>query len=122
MSIDPKQGAGQKKQGFEALPHTAVMLLAKACQNGADKYGPLNWLDLDDGTMSTQTYINAIERHWLLFKAGEDIASDSLVHHLDHIMAGCAVFRDAMLLGKVNDDRIKLTDEQLKVLKQLIGG
>lgn len=121
MSIDPKQSVGLKKQGFEALPPTAVLLLAKACQNGADKYGALNWLNLDDGTMSVQTYINAIERHWLLFKAGEDAANDSGVHHLDHIMAGCAVIRDAMIFGKVSDDRFKLSDEQLQTLKQLIG-
>lgn len=117
---DPKEGQASKKLCFDSVPSTALCNLAEACQSGADKYGPHNWLNLEDGTMSMLTYINAIQRHLILLRAGQDNASDSGIHHLKHIMAGCAVALDAMEFGKVSDDRIKLSEEQIVQLEKLI--
>ena len=121
VSVDPKQSQGTKKMCFDAIPITLMSLLSKPSKDGADKYGLYNWLDLDDETMSVSTYLNAVQRHLLLYKAGQDNASDSGLHHLDHIMAGCAVVRDAMVFGKVKDDRIKLSKEQLETFENLIN-
>ena len=119
--IDPKQSQGSKKLGFSHIPLTAYCLLSPSTKNGADKYGPLNWLDLEDGTMSLNTYLDAIQRHLILYRSGQDKARDSKVHHLDHIAAGVAVVRDAMLFNKVEDDRIKLSDAQIDILEKLIN-
>lgn len=120
-SIDPKQSQGAKKVNFDPVPITLLALAAKGNQNGADKYGIYNWLELEDGTMSLNTYINATLRHILLFKAGQDKASDSDIHHLDHILAGLSVVRDAMIFNKVNDDRVKLSPEQIEIFEKLIN-
>lgn len=119
--VDPKQSQAIKKKQFDNIPLTVLLLLSEPCQNGADKYGPHNWLKLEDGSMSLQTYLNALQRHLILFKAGQDEASDSGIHHLDHMMAGLAIVRDAMLHGKVDDDRIKLSDEQIETLERLMN-
>lgn len=119
-AVDPKQAAGNSKMGFDAIPITLMIQASKTAQNGADKYGMWNWLELDNETMSLSTYLNAIQRHLLLYKAGQDNASDSGLHHLEHILIGVGVVRDAMLFGKVKDDRIKLSKEQLEVLENLI--
>jgi hypothetical protein len=120
-TIDPKEALASKKMNFDSIPITATLHLSKGNQHGADKYGTYNWLELPDNSMSLMTYINAIHRHWLLLKAGQDLTSDGQVHHLAAIMAGCAVALDAITFGKVKDDRIKLTKEQLKTLEEMIN-
>lgn len=119
--VDPKQSCAVKKVTFDNVPITLDILATYGADSGAAKYGPLNWIQLEDGTMSLMTYLNAIKRHWILFKAGQDVASDSGIHHLDHLIAGLAVVRDAMMFNKVNDDRIKLSEEHLVILEKLIN-
>lgn len=120
-AIDPKASAASKKVSFDAIPISAMVNLAISCQSGADKYGQWNWLDLPDNSMSLMTYINAAQRHLLLFRAGQDDTSDTGVNNLDAIIAGLSVVRDAMLFGKVKDDRMKLTEDQIKKLESLIN-
>lgn len=119
--VDPKEGLASKKIGFDSIPITASLYLSQANQHGADKYEVYNWLELPDNSMSLMTYINAIHRHWLLLKAGQDLTSDGQVHHLAAIMAGCAVVLDAITFNKVKDDRVKLTEEQIKILEEMIN-
>ncbi len=120
-SIDPKQEVGQSKVSFNAVPITLKVLAAEANQSGADKYGPWNWLELEDESMLLSTYLNALERHLMLFRAGQDYTSDTNIHNLDSMIAGLAVIRDAMIFNKVKDDRIKLSDKQIKTLEKLIN-
>tara|TARA_A100000171_G_scaffold53092_1_gene76723 strand:+ start:1973 stop:2626 length:654 start_codon:yes stop_codon:yes gene_type:complete len=119
--VDPKQAVGSSKLGFSHVPITALCLLSPGTKNGADKYGKWNWLELEDGNMSLTTYLDAIQRHLLLYRSGQEVASDSDINHLDHISAGIAVLRDAMVFDKVADDRIKLSKEQLEKLEALIN-
>ena len=121
MTIDPKQGEAIKKLSFNAVPITLRLLAAPANQSGADKYGVWNWLALPDGSMSLMTYINALERHLTLFRAGQDFTSDTNIHNLDSMIAGLAVVRDAMIFGKVHDDRCKLSHDQIQTLERLIN-
>lgn len=121
-AIDPKQSHGSEKLSFDNVPISLLLHAVPGANNGANKYKPWNWLQLPDGEMSLKTYLNAIQRHLLLYRAGQDVASDSGVHHLDHIIAGLAVLRDAQLFGKVADDRIKLSEEQLQTLENKING
>lgn len=119
--VDPKEALASKKMGFDSIPITASLYLSQANQHGADKYGTYNWLELPDESMSLMTYINAIHRHWLLLRAGQDLTSDGQVHHFAAIMAGCAVALDAITFNKVKDDRVKLTEEQIKILEEMIN-
>lgn len=121
-SIDPKVSQANKKVSFNAIPLTILPLIAQANQDGADKYGKYNWLELPDDSMVLSTYINAMERHLLLLKAGQDFTSDgSHVHHLAAIIAGAAVALDALVFGKLKDDRVKLSPEQLEIFEKLIN-
>lgn len=120
-AIDPKETLASKKRCFDSVTATATLHLAKAMDHGASKYGAYNWLKLPDRSMSLMTYINAIHRHWLLYKAGQDLTSDAQVHHLAAIMAGCAVALDAITFGKMKDDRVKLSPEQIETLERMIN-
>ena len=70
--------------------------------NGEVKYGRFNWRDK---TVTTSVYTDAIDRHMLAFRDGEDSAEDSGLSHLAHVMACCAILMDAAAVGKLNDDR-----------------
>jgi hypothetical protein len=119
--VDPKQACAQKKMTFDAISATLQLIVSAAAQSGADKYGTWNWLDLKDGTMSVMTYVNAVQRHLTLFKAGQDYTSDTGIHNLDSIICGLSVVRDAMIFGKVKDDRTKMTPEQIEILEKIIN-
>ena len=101
---NPKTVFGTKKPGTAAIPPVAILELGRAMHFGAviKGYGRFNWRDK---SVTTSVYTDAIDRHLLAFRDGEDIASDSAVHHLAHVMAGCAILLDAIHTGKLNDDR-----------------
>lgn len=119
--VDPKQSCGAKKMTFDSITATLNLIVSAAAQSGADKYGPWNWLQLEDETMSVMTYVNAVQRHLTLFKAGQDYTSDTGIHNLDSIICGLSVVRDAMLFGKVKDDRTKMSPEQIEILEKIIN-
>lgn len=119
--IDPKQSQAIKKMNFDAVPVSLLLHAQPGNQNGADKYGLLNWLKLEDGSMSMNTYLNALQRHLLLFRAGQDYTSDTNIHNLDSMISGLAVLRDAMLFNKVKDDRTKLSEEQITILEKKLN-
>jgi len=120
-AVDPKQSQATKKMQFDAVPVSLLLHAQPGNQNGADKYGVYNWLTLGDGAMSMSTYLNALQRHLLLFRAGQDVTSDTGIHNLDSMISGLAVLRDAMLFNKVNDDRVKLSPEQITILESKIN-
>lgn len=49
--------------------------------------------------------MDAMHRHLQLYNAGQDKASDSGLHHLTHVMSGCAIVLDALLNDTLIDDR-----------------
>lgn len=119
--VDPKQSQASKKMCFDAIPISLLVRAQPASQDGADKYGAWNWLKLEDGSMSLNTYLNALQRHLLLYRAGQDYTSDSGIHNLDAMISGLAVVRDAMMFNKVTDDRTKLSDKQIQILERHIN-
>ena len=99
---NPKTVVGLSKPGTAAIPPVAILQLGQAMHNGEVKYGRFNWRDRH---VTTSVYTDAIDRHMLAFRDGEDRADDSNLHHLAHVMACCAILLDAFALGKINDDR-----------------
>ncbi|MEP1612655.1 MAG: dATP/dGTP diphosphohydrolase domain-containing protein [Roseobacter sp.] len=99
---DPKQGAGEKKVPFAALPFAVLCEDAVAHGEGALKYRRHNWRK---GEVLSSTYYAAAIRHLFAFIEGEDIDPESGVHHLTKCRASLGVLRDAQIHGTAIDDR-----------------
>ena len=99
---NPKTAIGAKKVPLHLVPPSANHYFAMAMADGAAKYGPYNWRDK---AVTVSTYIAAAKRHMDAYWDGEDVASDSGVHHLGHAMACMGIVIDAMTIGKLRDDR-----------------
>lgn len=102
-STNPKDLIGSKKVSITKLPLVAVLHGAHAMMNGAKKYGPYNWRG---NKVQASIYADAILRHlgaW--FDQKEEIAADSGVHHLGHLIASAAILLDALETGNLVDDR-----------------
>lgn len=99
---NPKTRIGLTKPSTAAIPPSAIVHLGLAMSNGVVKYGKFNWRE---HAVTMSVYTDAIDRHLMALKDGEDVASDSGVHHLGHVMACCAIMLDALECGTLNDDR-----------------
>lgn len=101
---NPKDLIGKTKPSLTVIPPSALLHCGLAMMNGAEKYGAFNWRD---HPVLMSIYIDASMRHLLATWDGEDIAEDSLVLHLAHTMACCAIMIDALEGGNMIDDRPK---------------
>ncbi len=99
---NPKTRFGMAKPPLSLIPGAARVHLAEAFRDGAQKYGPANWR-VDP--VSASTYLNAAERHLVSWQDGEEVASDSGVHHLAHAAACLLILLDAQASGTLQDDR-----------------
>jgi len=99
---NPKTVIGLSKPSTWAIPGVALLHLGKAMADGMRKYGLMNWRTKK---VSSSVYFDAIERHLIAWKDGENLAADSGCHHLAHVMACCAILLDADANGSLNDDR-----------------
>lgn len=101
---NPKDLQGAKKCDVSLLPAIATYHAAHAFVDGAMKYGPYNWRD---NKVLARVYIAGAKRHIERWEAGEELATDSLVHNLGGVMACCAILLDAQTTGNLIDDRAK---------------
>lgn len=99
---NPKTAVGAAKVPLHLVPPVAAHHMALAFKDGEAKYGPYNWRE---HRVSASVYYGAMRRHMDAWWDGEDLSQDSLVHHLGHVMACCAILLDAAAVGKLNDDR-----------------
>lgn len=99
---NPKSAVGTKKPGTWAIPPVAILHLGAAMDDGVAKYGLVNWRS---NSVAASVYGNAIDRHMLAWRDGQDNAADSGKHHLAHVMACCAILLDAEAQGVLIDDR-----------------
>jgi hypothetical protein len=95
-----KDDAGKTR--FNLIPPGALKLIADVLTYGAKKYNAHNWCQNADWSR----YIDALERHWNSWKAGEDVDPESGHHHLAH--AGCCLLflLAYQIHGIGEDDRI----------------
>lgn len=105
--VNPKDAAAVSKVSTCLVPDVVLVELGQAFRDGAIKYGPHNWREQP---VKTTVYLDAIMRHLMLFRAGQDEASDSGVKHITSVMSGCAILLDAALNGTLIDDRLKMED------------
>lgn len=99
---NPKTTNGRLKPPVHAIPPSAIIALGLAMENGEGKYGLMNWRQ---SAVSSSVYYDAALRHLLAWWDGENVAQDSNVHHLAHVMACCAILIDAEIGNKLLDDR-----------------
>ena len=101
-TANPKTSIGLAKPSMSAVPPSAILHLGRAMSDGRRKYGLMNWRDT---RVSSSVYYDAALRHLMAWWDGEDVASDSGVHHLGHAMACLAIVLDAEASGNLDDDR-----------------
>ena len=99
---NPKDVVGSTKIDLSLLPSAGILHGAHSLVDGATKYGPYNFREFK---IQIMTYISAIQRHMEAFKDGEDIAPDSEVHHLGHVIGCCSIILDAIENNMVIDNR-----------------
>ena len=101
--VNPKDLVGNKKVSVTKLPAVGILHGAHAMMNGAAKYGPYNWRTR---SVISSIYVDAIMRHLMAwFDQSEEVASDSGVHHLGHVIASASILLDAQATGNLVDDR-----------------
>lgn len=111
-SLNPKDAVGRSKLPiFSVVATTGIIEEAKAMRYGAYEaprkdggkgYGLYNWRDTQ---AAASVYIDACIRHILAWMDGEDLAPDSLAHHLAHARACLGIILDAAAVGTLIDDR-----------------
>lgn len=99
---NPKDLVGAKKAPMDLVPAAGAIMSAPAHYNGMEKYGAFNWRL---NPVQLMTYLAAIRRHLDAFVDGQDLAEDTGIHHLSHMMAGMNIIADAMGLGNLIDNR-----------------
>jgi len=109
---NPKDALGISKVPISAVPTGPLLELGLAMAEGARKYGRHNYRAVG---VRASVYNDAIFRHRSQHWEGEDIDSDSGVHHYIKIAACCFVARDAMLMGKFVDDRPPVYPDGLRI-------
>lgn len=102
LGNNPKDRYGLAKVPFSLIPSTTSVFLALGLKHGAKKYGPFNWRV---EPVQGRVYLEAAERHLLLLLDGEDFDRDTGVHHGAFILSTIAIYLDAMVQGKLIDNR-----------------
>lgn len=113
---NPKDIVGSKKANLLDIPLAPLFKLAEVQAYAKTKYPPFNWRD-KSMPVRYSPYLNAAIRHIFAYADGENVASDSKLHHLDHAIEGLLILRDAQLNGNAIDDRIK--GSAAKVLEEV---
>ncbi len=99
---NPKDAAGVLKVPLGLFPAAGTIYGALAFRDGAARYGAYNWREKK---VRMTVYLDAIERHLLALRDGQDVAEDSGIPHLGHIIACAAILADAKEGGFLVDDR-----------------
>jgi len=99
---NPKDLLGAAKPDLSLVPPAAIIYMALAMGDGANKYGPYNWREKK---VKGRVYVAACMRHLLQWLDGEENAEDSGRPHLAHAMACLGIIADAKETGNLVDDR-----------------
>ena len=110
---NPKSALGIKKVPLHLVSPISILHEAMAMAEGGMKYGPYNYR-IDK--VAATVYCAAAMRHIFDWMCGEEMASDSGIHHLGHAKACCGILVDAQATGSLIDDRYK-TEAYAELLK-----
>lgn len=99
---NPKDAIGIRKVNLSCLPAGVMMETAVALMEGAAKYGRHNYRGVG---VRASVYYDAAAGHLMDWWEGDDIDQESGLSHVTKAIASLVVLRDAMLQGKLTDDR-----------------
>jgi hypothetical protein len=100
---NPKDAVGIRKwRVFSTIPATVEAEIGVAMLEGARKYGRHNYRIAG---VRGSVYYDAARGHLMQWWEGEDIDPDSGLSHITKAIASLVVLRDAMIQGKLVDDR-----------------
>lgn len=98
---NPKDLLGIRKPPLHLVAPALVLWVSKVFGYSAGKYGPYNWREKK---VRLSIYLNAIERHLLAMKDGQETDEESGLPHAAHIGANIAVILDARATGNLLND------------------
>lgn len=101
--VDFKANQGILKPRLDLVPLTAMTYIALGLQEGARKYSPASWRDVE--SVDLAQYIGASMRHIMAYADGEDIDPESGNPHLAHAMASLAIMVELIEKGNGVDTR-----------------
>lgn len=99
---NPKTVLGVTKPSLSKAPPAAMLYMALAFMDGAYKYGAYNWRSKK---VTASIYVDAAMRHLQAWFDGEELAEDSKLPHLAHVLACVAILVDAKENAVLVDDR-----------------
>jgi len=99
---NPKDMVGVRKAPMSTVPATVLAEIGVAMLEGASKYGRHNYRAVG---VRGSVYYDGVMRHLMAWWEGEDIDPDSGMSHVTKAITSLVVLRDAMMQGKLTDDR-----------------
>jgi hypothetical protein len=101
-ATNPKDAVGVRKVPFSTVPAEVVAEIGLGMLEGARKYGRHNYRVVG---VRASVYYDALFRHITAWWEGEDYDAESGMSHVAKAITSLVVLRDAMLNGKLTDDR-----------------
>lgn len=105
---NPKDAVGIRKVPFSVIPAQVVAEVGLGLLEGARKYGRHNYRTVG---IRASVYYDAALRHLAQWWEGQDVDPDSGLNHVSKAITTLVVLRDAMINGKMQDDRPPSIDE-----------
>lgn len=99
---NPKDVVGSSKAPMSTVSAPVLAEIGVAMLEGALKYGRHNYRAAG---VRASVYYDATMRHLMSWWEGEDLDPDSGLSHVTKAITSLVVLRDAMIQGKVVDDR-----------------
>lgn len=99
---NPKDAVGVLKVAMSYVSAPVLMEVALGMTEGGHKYGRHNYRVIG---VRGSIYYDATMRHLMAWWEGEDVDADSGLSHITKAITSLVVLRDAMIVGKFNDDR-----------------
>lgn len=100
-ATNPKDLLGIRKSPLHLVPSALVIWVSQIFKFSAVKYGPFNWRTKK---VKKSIYLDAIERHLIAMKDGQEIDPESGLPHEAHIGANVAILLDARATGNLVND------------------
>lgn len=113
---NPKDALGIMKSPLSTLPTTVLHEVGIAMLEGALKYGCHNYRVIG---VRARVYYDALMRHMNAWWEGEDIDEESGLSHVTKAISCLMILRDAMIRGKMVDDRPPSTPGFMKEMNAL---
>lgn len=107
---NPKDAVGIRKVPFSVIPAQVVAEVGLGLLEGARKYGRHNYRTVG---IRASVYYDAQRRHMDAWWEGQDVDPDSRLSHVTKAICSLVVLRDAMINGKMQDDRPPPIDEEI---------